>query len=909
MSLVLALLPFHLSAQQGTGRIVGRALDASSGQPIPSAQVTVEGTAITALTDWSGRYTLDGVPAGIWTVSARTIGYAPKTVTEVLVPEGGAVGLDITLTAAAIQVTAVEVTAQEERGSVARALNEQRNASGIINAVSAEQIRRSPDSDAGQVMQRVSGVTVQDGKYVFVRGLGERYTTTSLNSARLPSPEPDRKVVPLDLFPAGLLQSIVTSKTFTPDQPGDFSGAQVDLRTREFPVDRMFVVSLATGFNGAALAQDVVAAPRVGTEWLGFAGAERDIPALAEAAGNLSGLSPNELNDVAASFRSVWSPWTERAKPNGSFGLSLGGEDIVLGRPLGYVASASYSESQEVRRDEQRATTSSFGGVVAPLDTSRGSTGVLAIQWGGLLNLTTRLGATTALSLNNTFTRTAENEATRHFAYDEEFSPNYGVFDVTRLTFVERTMRSNQLRGDHLLAGRHALSWTVTSSGVSRYEPDRSDLRYETDSAAGGRQATAWFGQARSAVRTFSDLNENALEGAASLRLGFGAPNRQWSVKVGGSYRRVDRTADSRAFTLLNHPTQGLSDAERRQPAEAIFTAAYARDTAFLLSADAQVGRYAADEGLGAGFVQFEVPLTERVRVIGGARVERWALDLDYATGAGDTLVLRRNTDVLPAISVHVKLSNDQALRLSASQTLARPEYREIARVYYRDFIGGLDVFGEPSLERSLIRNFDARWEWYPNPGELIGVSVFGKQFDRPIEKVIVGTTGGDALSYTNADGASSVGVELEVRKHLLTLAAALAPFSVFANATVMRSRIQPGSANLTNANRPMVGQAGYVVNGGLTFTEAGDRVSTTLLYNVVGRRVREAGSSPRPDTYEEARHMIDFSLQAPLGAGVALKFDAKNLLDAPVHVTQGPVTRHRYTTGRVFSLGATWQP
>ncbi|HXV91184.1 MAG TPA: carboxypeptidase regulatory-like domain-containing protein, partial [Gemmatimonadales bacterium] len=232
LSVLLAGAAAPAASQSATGRIVGRVIDAASGEPIPGARVVITAASIAGRTDMNGRYTLLNVPTGTHTVTVRSIGYAEKSVTGVAVTEGAVVPLDISLTVTAVEVAGIEVTAEVERGSVSRALEEQRAASNIVSSLSQEQIQRSPDSDAGQAVQRVSGVTVQDGRYVFVRGLGERYTTTSLNNTRIPSPEPERKVVPLDLFPAGLLQSITTSKTFTPDQPGDFTGAQVDLRTR-----------------------------------------------------------------------------------------------------------------------------------------------------------------------------------------------------------------------------------------------------------------------------------------------------------------------------------------------------------------------------------------------------------------------------------------------------------------------------------------------------------------------------------------------------------------------------------------------------------------------------------------------------------------------------------------------------
>jgi hypothetical protein len=343
-------------AQSPSGRIVGRVVDASTGAPIPGAQVTIEGTSITAIADWSGRYGLYDVPAGSSVISVRMIGYQHKTVRDVVVQSGAGLALDLTLTASAIQIAAIEVSATEERGSAARALDEQRTSNQIINAVSGEQIRKSPDSDAGQAVQRVSGVSVQDGRYVFVRGLGERYTTTALNGARIPSPEPERKVVPLDLFPSGLLDGIVTAKTFTPDQPGDFSGAQVDLRTRDFLLQRVVSFSMSGGMNDAVTGTLLPFAPTEGSEWLGLAGDARSMPSLLASNPSLSGMDQTQINGVINTFRNVWSSRLQKGGRKGSFAASIGGSDPVFGRPLDYLASLTYSNETEARVDERRAS-------------------------------------------------------------------------------------------------------------------------------------------------------------------------------------------------------------------------------------------------------------------------------------------------------------------------------------------------------------------------------------------------------------------------------------------------------------------------------------------------------------------------------------------------------------------------
>ena len=915
LAVVLSLPPSISVAQDSLtaarpGRIVGRVVDASNGGPVPGAQVTIQGRVITSMTDWSGRYALNAVPAGTYTVTVRTIGYTPKTVSGVNVPAGTAVPLDVTLTASAIEVAAVEVTAEMERGSVANALNEQRNATGVMSGVTAEQIQKSPDSDAGQAVQRVSGVTVQDGRYVFVRGLGERYTTTSLNNARIPSPEPERKVVPLDLFPSGVLEAITTSKTFTPDQPGDFSGAQVNLRTREFPLGRVWKVSASGGGNDAAGSAAVPGGPRLGSEWLGFAGNARRMPTLVRDAGTLAGKSTGEVNQIIASFRNAWSSVKNDRAPNGGFSASLGGEDPLFGLPLGYVASFTYSSTQEVRLGERRAIAapgSGGGGSLEVQNASTGSTGRNGVLWGGLLNVNTRLGATGRLSLNNTVTHSGDNEATRLAGHNEQLNQ---FLEVTRLSYTERRVRSHQLVGHHLLRGRDQLEWTVTTSAVRRLEPDRSDLAYQTviDSVTGESHPYAWFGAPRSATRTFSDVQESGWDVGASYRRTIGMYS---AIKIGGGSKWMDRDADTRAYDVF---AIGLTDLERQQPAEAIFNGTYAQQGLLSMTANSALGIYTAAERVLAGFGQLELGLTERLRVIGGARVESARLEVaTHAVGLSDTTARLRNTDLLPAVAVQLRVGANHNLRLAASQTLSRPEYRELSPSPYFDILGGQTLRGNPGLHRARVQNFDARWEWYPSPGEVASVAVFVKRFLHPIERILIQRSdGAPEATFVNATAANNYGLELELRHGLGILTPALQPLTLFANATIMHSEIEPGNdslSSLTNARRPMVGQSAYVVNAGLTYANQSGRLNATVLYNAVGRRISEAAIFPLPDVYDETRHLLDLSVQVPLTGQATLKVDAKNLLDSPFQFTQGTVQRLYYRAGRVFGAGITWTP
>jgi hypothetical protein len=908
MTLVIGLLfavTLPLAAQAPAGRIVGRIVDAETGRGISDAGIQVVGTTMGVTSGFDGRYAITTIPAGTVTLQVRLLGYQPKTVTGLQLGAGATLEQNISLSAATVQLEMTVVTADAERGSVNAALDAQRNATGIVNAVTSEQIQKSPDGDAAQAVQRVSGVTVQDGKYVYVRGLGDRYTTASLNGARIPSPEPEKRLVPLDLFPTGLIQSVTTSKTFTPDQPGDFSGASVEIQTREFPATREISYSASVGYNSAATGKSILAAPRVGSEWLGFGGAERDVPAILAGSRNVISFQRGDpmTNQVVNSLRNVWSVRAEDGTPNTSTSLSIGGSDAFLGRTIGYAGAVTYSYNQEVRADELRELPEAIGdNDVQPYAALRGSTGRASAQWGGLLNLSTLVGGATRIALNNTYSRTADNEARLMQGVVEDAEDLRSM-----LRYIERTVRSNQLQVQHQIGARHATDWSVTSSGVTRREPDRAEATYTRQVSEPGSPFRLLTG--RGARRSFLDLDESNVNVGANYRLEFGAPDRTHFAKLGGTFRSTSRDADNLAYGI----STTLPASALELPPEQIFDGRFAgpSDSIFFVGSEVRSGSYTADDQVAAGYGMLEFALGDRVRLIGGARVESGDLEVITHLTSGQTVPSRvKKTDVLPSFAVNFRPSESHNLRLSASQTLSRPEYRELSETNNEDPATGIAFQGNPSLRRTLIQNADARWEWYPNAGEVVSVGVFYKRFEDPIERIEVGVSGvRESLQQTvvNANGARNYGVELELRKGLGLFGPVFDGLVLCTNATLMESQIEIDDASNEDEERAMVGQAPYVVNAGLTYANTTGRLSATALYNIVGERITAAVPG-RPDIFEQPRHALDLSVRFPVIGSLSGKLDARNVFDEPYEQLQDDVVRERYRAGRVFSLGLSWR-
>ncbi|HET9064327.1 MAG TPA: TonB-dependent receptor [Gemmatimonadales bacterium] len=899
----LLLVPALLTAQ-GTGRLTGLVIDAAGAEPVAGARVEIVGSVLRASTTVDGRYSFPAVPAGTVAIRVVRIGYSPKSVTGIVITRDDVTEQDLTLNAQTVELGEITVTATVETGSVSSALDEQRYSTGIVNAISSEQIARSPDGDAAAALQRGSGATVQDGKYVFVRGLGDRYTTASLNGARIPSPEPEKKVVPLDLFPSSLLSGITTSKTFTPDQPGDFSGASVNIKTRDFPGKGFRALSISTGFNSASTGTDGYFGPTTSRDWLAFGGSGRAQPAAFNATDFGTNLTQDQNNALVNSLRNVWSPSARTGSPNRSMGLSIGGSTPLGSNRLGYVLSGTYSYSQEIKTDQVRALAATIGsGEGTEINRFDGTTGNTSVLWGGIANFSTTLGSHSKVSLNNTYNRTMDNEGRRELGSDENLSIPVMVM---RNRYVERNIHSSQLEVHHEIAGgRLGLDWGGTVSGVQRKEPDRSEIVYSLESGT-----PRWLGFANeAAVRTFGNLDEHSLEGHADLTLALGDVSAGRRIRVGGLARRTERDAVNRAFAVsLNRPLPNEGDA--LTPEELFPTFAAEGSNYFRVAPLAAGGSYTATDNLVAGYALYAAPITRHLDLVAGARIERSTVEVRSLSTAGEPSVANPTfTDVLPSLALTWQTGENTTLRASATQTLSRPEYRELSPILYREVIGFDNVKGNADLQRALIQNYDLRFEFYPRRGELLSIALFAKQFDSPIERVYQGTSGTRIITYVNALGANNYGVELEARKRLDVLSEAFSSLTVFANATFMESKIEIDATkgSITNANRRMVGQAPYVVNAGLTWTHPSSDASATLLYNRVGERINEAGELPLPDVVVQPRDVVDFSLRMPIVNTLSAKFDARNLLDADYLTTQGNVTRESYRTGRVFSVGFSW--
>ncbi len=919
--LLLFLNPVLHAQQRGT--ITGTVLDASNGSPLTRATVKIiEGGKGGCYSNTSGGYRLEGLAPGSYTIKVVYAGYDEKTVAGIVVGQGTTARQDVSLGMA--KGTVITVTAQANQQSESAVLLERRKSNTVDDAISAQEIARAPASDAGDAMRRVTGVSVVGNKYVVVRGLSERYSATELNGVNLPSPEPEKKVVPFDLFPSSMISRLTTVKTFTPDNPGDFAGGLVKITTKDYPESFLFGLSVGASANSQSTGSGAIGYKGGATDYLGVDDGTRALPANLE-----TGRRPtvSEQADLLRRFsNNVWTPQPASVPLGGSWNFTLG-DRYDVGIPVGFLLSGSYAKGTDFRVENQAypllSSTAGKHDLRYDYTAERAETSIL---WGGLVNLSAELAPEHKISLKTIYNHTSDDESRRVTGLYNQSTT--GDILYTRLRFLERSLFSTNLSGVDQFEdlANLRLEWRGSYSQAERHEPDNRSATYLK-----GHDETIYrfvnnFGGNNG--RFFSDLSdrESSIGADATLpiHLGEAGPLR---LKVGGLGRFRSRDFSARRFaftTTTNDP------ALTELSPEMLFTPEHVERGEIVFNDETlSTDRYDASETISAGYGMIDVPLGAGLRLVAGGRFENWSIQLGSINPLNDVRdtaqrVDRSKSDLLPSLNIIYALSQEMNLRGSFTRTLARPEFRELAPFRFDDY--RQSTYGNPALQPTKITNYDLRWEWFPGSGEVIAVSGFLKEFIDPIEQMYLIGGSGIAVEPANANRAESMGAEFEFRKGLGFIAPTFENFGLGLNLTLVSSDVSfnpgefvqvfdgvaiiPYSASvLTNASRPLQGQSPFVVNFSLGYDNSDIGTSITLLVNSFGRRLAYVGTEGIPDTYEQSRSTFDISAAQKLPLGLQLRLSAKNLLDDEVLLSQefssGEIIRtESYHTGRSISLG-----
>lgn len=901
----------------GKGVVWGRLSDNVQGEPVLEGSVKVKGRSEEAYVDFDGYYRLE-LPPGTYTLELFVPLHEQETLGNVAVTVDAVSRVDAQLTP---QEGAVETVVIEDKAETQTveglALARQRSAAQG-DAVGREEISKTTDSNAAEAAQRVVGANVVGGRFVYVRGLGERYSNSLLGGYPLPSPEPDRAAVPLDVFPTGVLDSLTIVKTFTPDMPADFAGGSVQIETRSVPAKPLLNVNLSGGINTQATFQEKMSQPKSATDWLGFDSGMRkmpssvptDYPAKAGAQkpdGTL--VTKDELIQPGRDMNSTMSPSKKRSPMN--HGLSLiGGNTWDVGKgKLGVLASLNYSRKYE---NIEGATLANFdgdqsrpGGYVKRLDYTY-DRGIEKVRWGAFGKVSYIPHVDHKISITGLHSQLADDMSTFYQGYNDEVQ---GDFSASQLDWVERGMTFGLLNGRHTFRGLKdaEFGWDVSIAHAYRSEPDRRDTVYkfndripDPSDPRGRLNGWTYINKTESGRHFWASQDETSTGGKADWRQPILEGETDLSLKFGGLINSKQRTFSVRRFQMkpgdLSDPIYScLGENYSLNCPDQLFRDANI-DTYLALDEGSQVGD-AYDAGLDvyAGYAMADLDLSKTLRIVAGARVEWTHQEVDPLTPfgaptddvAGADL---KKTNGLPAVSLVYSATKKFKTRLSYTQTLARPQMRELAPFSFADYFGGQVRTGYAGLTITEIKNVDARIEYWPSLTEVLAFTTFFKYLKDPIEEVQRSTGGSPQVTYRNAPKAYVIGAEFEARKGLEVISPVLKDFTVISNLTLTHSRTEIPAEQaqiLTTASYPLINQAPWVVNAALNY-EHQSGINARVTYNVAGSSLVQVGTNGLPNAYFHSFNSLDMSVSKRFNEHWRLKLQAENILNDNVLVTQG---------------------
>ncbi len=910
----LLLLPiFEIHA----GTIAGFVKDQATQEPLLSANVVVVGTPYGASTDLDGRYLIAGVEPGRYTLRATMMGYTEQITHNVAVLEEGVATVDFFLTVSAIEIQEMLVTSGASKGTEKRELEDRLSSTAIVDALASETMRSLPDPDIAQVVTRTTGVSTMGGDPI-IRGLGARYSKVTLNGAQLSGTEPNRSAVSLDLFPAPLMQQVTVKKSYLPDQFGEFGGGIIDMNTWEYagiPGPPQITVSASSSYRSGTSFESMQTYEGGSWDFLGFDDGTRALPWAVENAGTeiREDLPSHALEYYSESFPNNWAPQPMTAPPNQSYSLSISQGTTLLGQDLGYIASGLYRNGFDIREYQQNAYAQGQGpGQLVPIYEYEGKDFNNSTTLGGIGAVRWRISPLSALSANVLFNRDAEDQVR---IYQGPKNDQGVDIQATRIRFVGESIMTAQVRGDHTFPRFYQsnMVWRLTGSRGLRHEPDTRQINYRWDDIAEQWNISLGANPDNSGTRIYNDLWDDTWSAGVDFNLHPRRDMPQLGIKSGFDFLDRHRDAESRIFRY--EPVGGaLPDSLVTSLPEVIFSPEYLEpDFINLLERTQTTDDYTADQNLLAAYLMIDVPVTHLLQFTGGLRIEQSLQKVisyerfNPATIPSEGRIF--TTDALPAMTLIYSLRPDSKLRFAVSQTVSRPDFRELSLFRYSDYDGGYSVIGNPDLERALIRNLDVRYEQVWGGSNLASASIFYKHFVHPIEVVRVAGAAKD-ISYFNARSAYNYGIELEWRQKLGGLWQRLEAFSLSTNLTLLKSQVQidPDISGVTaSGNRPLQGQSPYLWNMDLRYFHRRWETQADLLFNVFGKRISEVGSDYLPDIYEMPHPDFDFTVRQPLSHAFTIKGSAENLLDPEMrfqHNGSQEYITQSFRQGRAFSLG-----
>ncbi|WP_069658157.1 TonB-dependent receptor [Arcticibacter eurypsychrophilus] len=914
---LLIFLTLHLFtvSAQSVGKITGKVTDKKTGETLIGLTVKVQGAVKATSTDVEGRYTISGLAAGKYTLVFSYVGFSTKNVSDIIVRESQVTNADIVMEEAegGQSLSEVVITATARQESVGALYAIQKASVRVSDGISAEQIRRSPDRNTSDVLKRVSGASIQDNKFIIIRGLSDRYNTTLLNNAPLPSSEPDRKAFSFDIIPANLVDQIVINKTAAADLPGDFAGGVIQIKTRDFPEKKIISLNYSTTYNTESTFKDFKGSERGKYDFLGFDDGTRKLPSsFPSNRTNYTNSSIDQRVAYSKAFKNTWAVQDlGQALPNQSFQFTYGNSyQKENNNKFGFIAALTYRDGMNIT-DQTRADIETVGDESFNFqdDVYRHSVNI-----GGLANFAYAF-KNSKIAFKNIYNRVFEDSYTDRtgFALEEPNQENIN----SQFQLLEKSLLSSILEGEHSFENKSKLDWSTSFSSSSQDQPDLRRIYYSrpvgsTDpikaSVSSGSAST------KNAGRFYSELQDYIYAGTVNYTKPFKFKDLSHTIKVGlwSQYRTRDFSARELGYARAQ-PNQESED-YLSLPQGEIFSSPYISSTGFIFDEISNPGNfYDANVFLNAGYMMLTNELSSKLKFNWGLRVESYQEKLNSRNLQGTAVHVDNNyLDLLPSANLIYSLNDQTNLRASYSNTVGRAEFRELAAFPFYDFESGNVIIGSNTLKRSRINNYDLRFEHFSPGGQIISFTTFYKQFKNPIEQVFQegSVAASKTATYKNATKSTLFGVEMELRQKLSFIAQTdfLSNLSVYTNLAFMKSDVTLEGDDFDNVNssRALQGQSPYVINSGFQYND--NKWGFNVLYNRIGRRINIVGfgsyindvfQSDYPDIYENPRDVIDLQVSRRLfNSRAEIKFNFGDILNQESILYQDTNNDKKYNKG-----------
>jgi len=936
-TLIIALCALPALAQKGV--ISGKVVDKASGETLIGASVYIEGVSdntIGTITDFDGNYSF-GADPGTFDIAISYVSYTKQLIKGVVIKAGQVTTLDVALEGESVGLAEVVVQASAVKNTDASLIALQKKSFSIQDGISSQQISRTGSSNAADAMKQMTGAVVEDGKFIVMRGLGDRYSLSQLNGVTMPSTDPYRNSSSLDLIPSQMIENIVTTKTFTPDLPANFSGGLVNVTTKSLPDKFTMHFELSGAYNTQASMIDNFLSQQAGeTDWLGLDDGSRDQPAflLDEAVRNrlssstyLTARRPDSTNvrnifhESSRALSHEFVPTTKTSPLNHGLNFSIGDRYKLFGKDLGFTLGVNYSRNFNHYQDATVATYINNNSTqLFDYQDLKETRSVENPHLGALFNLSYKLSNNNIINANVIFNNDADlTSLSQTGRYLGQVSDATSSFNTNAISFTQRQFTTYQLSGRHVIPALNniEIEWQGTSSKSFQKEPD---LRYFAYTVAPDEEGVPQYYINNSEIaypyHFFRDLQDDQVQGKIDITIPFLTRGKQGSsnqIKLGGLYSNTQREFEeyryqmnnngipsNRAFTSFNGKFEDFFNDNNFGIVDTVFNTdgsvqRYTTGWHYINQINNR-NFYTGDQTIIAAYLMAVYNLTPRLKFVGGMRMETTDMsvisrDVNVPEGKIDL------TDYPYSASLIYALSEKANLRLAATQTLARPNLRELAPFEQFDTKNGFFSLGNPDLQRTLIQNYDLRYELYPRSGELLAISAFYKQFDNAIVRAFVPQATIPELKFINVKDAEVYGLEVEFRKQLNVISPALEHFYFSTNFAIIHSSYPipqdeiENSRNVdttyTTTTRPFQGQAPFIANAILTYLNPEKGWESSIAFNVSGRKLYNIALRATPDVYEEPAPQLDFKISKRIGKNYSVAFTARNILNPMFERTQ----------------------